>query len=116
MSDALSTYGLIFGGTIAVLSAGATFFNKKTYEGRITLLQAGNDELRSQNKDLRDERTDLKSNVAAITARCEEKERMLQDYKEQNLRLPDFSNLTSIIVSNHKEVMTALSKVIPDGK
>ena len=112
--DALDTYGLVFGVVISVLSAAATFFNKQRFEGQIALLLAGNDELRGQNNDLRLERTDLKADLAACKAREEERERVLQDYKDQNFGIP-IARLTTITENNHKEIMTALARHLPDA-
>jgi hypothetical protein len=102
--DALSVITLAGGVTIGVLSGGATFFNKQRFEAQNALLQAGNDELRNQNKDLRDERTDLIAQLAAAKARDEEKEKLIDNYKSQ----PNFAGLTKLISSNHKEIMKAL--------
>jgi hypothetical protein len=102
--DALNIITLVGGVTIGLLSAGATFFNKQRFEAQNALLQAGNDELRNQNKDLRDERTDLIAQLAACKARDEEKEKLITNYKSQ----PNFAGLTKLINSNHKEIMKVL--------
>jgi hypothetical protein len=109
---ALNTYGVVFGVVIAVLSAGASFFNKQRYEGQIALLQAGNDELRGQNADLRAERTDIKADLAACAARADEREKLLDEYKRQ----PKFAAVIKMLKDNHTEVMTMLGKIISDGK
>jgi hypothetical protein len=102
--DVLNAITLVGGLTIGILSAGATFFNKKRYTEFISTLQAGNDELRNQNKDLRDERIDLTGQLAACKARDEEKERLIDNFKAQ----PNLTHLTKLISNNHKEVMEAL--------
>lgn len=112
--DALSNIGLISGVIIGVLSGVATFFNKQRFEAQIALLQAGNDELRAQVGDLRLERTDLKAELAAARARAEEREKLLQDYKEQNFGIP-LAQLTALTNNNHKEIMTALTRVVSNG-
>jgi regulator of replication initiation timing len=113
--DALNTFGLVFGIGLAVLSAAATVFNKQRFEAQIALLQAGNDELRGQNNDLRLERTDLKADLAASTARAQERERALQEYKDQNFGVP-IAQLTTLTSNNHKEVMSALARIISHGR
>jgi hypothetical protein len=102
----VSTILAISGVTIGLLSGGATFFNKQRFVAQNALLQAGNDELRNQNKDLRDERVDHVAQLAACKARDEEKERLIANYKRQ----PNFNQLVKLITSNHKEVMMALGK------
>lgn len=103
--DALNSYGIFVGVVVGVLSAGATFFNKQRFEAQIALLQAGNDELRSQNQDLRNERTDHLAQIAASKARDEEKERIISNLKRQ----PNLTSLTRLINNNHAEIMTVLT-------
>lgn len=113
--DALNTFGLLFGAVITVLAAGATFVNKQKFEAQNALLQDGNDELRKQNKDLRDERTDLTAKNAALQARSDEKERTISELKNQ----PNLIDLTELISNNHKEIITTLSTItkgLIDGK
>jgi hypothetical protein len=113
--DALSLYGLIAGIVLGILSAGATFFNKQRFEAQNALLQAGNDELRNQNKDLRDERVDLIAKNAAVEAACKGKDAVIENLKRQ----PNLTQLTRTISNNHTEVITlitALTKSIVEKK
>lgn len=109
--DVLDSYGLFFGIVLGVLSAGATFFNKQRFEAQNALLQAGNDELRNQNNDLRLERADQTAQIAACKARDDEKERIIAELKSQ----PNLTQLTKLISNNHKEVVQ-LIKAINDTK
>lgn len=105
--DGLNLYVAVSAVAFGLITAGSTYWNKQRFEAQNALLQAGNDELRNQNKDLRDERTDLTAQIAAWKARDEEKERVITDLKRQ----PNYAQLTKQLSANHKEVMTALSLI-----
>lgn len=109
--DALSIIALASGVTIGVLSSIATFFNKQRFEAQITLLQAGNDELRKQNEDLRIERTDMEKSNLAAQVRYDEQRKLVEEYKRQNLRLPDFTQLSKQTNQNHTEVVKKLTEI-----
>ena len=102
--DVLSIVAVVSGVVIGIFSAGSTYFNKQRFEAQIALLQTGNDELRSQNKDLRNERLDLTAQVAACKARDEEKEKLIENFKSQ----PNLASLTKLISNNHRQIMKAL--------
>lgn len=113
MNDVLDAYGLVFGVVIALLSAGATFFNKQKIQGVNDLLAAGNDELRKRVDDLRSERDDLKAAQAAAEAKDEAQGKLIEELRSR----PDVTKLMQMMTRYHKEVMTALSsKGLSNGK
>jgi hypothetical protein len=105
--DALNSYGLAVGLFLALLSSGATFFNKQRFIAQNELLQAGNDELRKQLADLRIERTDLEKSNLGTQVRLEEQRKLVEELKKQ----PNLTGLTKLISNNHTEVVTVLGEI-----
>ena len=104
--DALNTYGLVAGLVIAVLSAGASFFNRQRYKTLITdIYQPGNDELRSQLATVRQEKEDCDKAGTEWRTKYEEQEKYIGKLEALNQRLPDFASLTEVINNNHTQVM-----------
>lgn len=104
--DVLSLISLVSGVCIGILSGGATFFNKQRFEAQITLLQAGNDELRKQNLDLRNERGDLGTQITKYQEQANEREKTISYLQNQ----PNLEEVITILNNNHREVMTVLTK------
>jgi maltodextrin utilization protein YvdJ len=108
--DALNSYGLIFGITIGVLSAAFSFFNRQRYKTLITdIYQPGNDELRSQLTNARQEKSDCEQAVTEWKTKYDEQSKYVEKLEGLNLRLPDIANLTKQISNNHTEMIVKLT-------
>ncbi len=108
MTDALNTYGLLFGAVLTVLAAGATFFNKRTYVAQMALKDATGDELRRQNTDLRQGNTDLQTSNAALEAKSKEQDKLVEELRSR----PDVSVVVKQLSKNHKEVMAGHREIL----
>lgn len=102
MSNALTVSGYI----VAVLAAIFSFLNRQRYKTLITdIYQPGNDELRAQLASEREKSSQLEKDNARLAA-----ENKILD--RQNLRLPDFANLTKLISNNHTEVIRVITDAL----
>ncbi len=109
--DALNTYGLIAGATLGILSAAFTFFNRERYKTLVSIYQQGNDELRSQLSNARDEKAECEQSVVEWKTKYDEQVKYVEKLERLNLRLPDIAALTKQISNNHTQVIQQLTEL-----
>lgn len=113
--NGLNAYTIVAGVSIAILTTVFNAIYHYRYKINTELFAQGNQELREQNRTLREEKAELTNSNTQLQTQLTAKDTLIKELKDINSRQPE---VLKVMSNNHAQVMdklTDLTTVIAGG-